>query len=76
MTSLIEGYTPETLPPDVTPWHGGECPVPLDEVLVIYWADGDCEVEEAGLWRWNHLGRIDDEGVADIVGYQRPSYAF
>lgn len=67
---LKDRYTPSDVPAGMTPWYGGDCPIDPDQNVTLFWADGDCEIERAGDWRWDHHGERSPDGMEDIVGYQ------
>lgn len=68
---MSDRMTHSDVPPEYTLWYGGKCPVDENASVDLYWADGDCEINNrAGDWRWDHRGGPDDEGVEDILGYR------
>lgn len=59
-------YQQIRIPKHTTRHHGGDCPLPTGTVTLLYWADGDCELECVDDWPWDHNG--DPEH--DIIAYE------
>lgn len=48
-------------------WHGGECPVPSDTVVVVRFRcmSVPSRPREASEFTWSHTG-----GIGDVMGYR------